>query len=56
MESCSEAGKVNISGATYQMIQSQFDCEYRGKVHAKNKGEVDMYFVSAEKYDLQKVA
>ena len=45
MESNSEAGKINISGATYELIQSQFECIYRGKIQAKNKGEVDMYFV-----------
>ncbi len=45
MESSGEAGKVNISGATYNYVKEYFDCEYRGKIKAKNKGEVDMYFV-----------
>jgi class 3 adenylate cyclase len=45
MESSGEAGKVNISGATYELVKDHFDCTYRGKVHAKNKGEIDMYFV-----------
>jgi class 3 adenylate cyclase len=45
MESSGEAGKVNISGETYQIIKEQFRCTHRGKVKAKNKGEVDMYFV-----------
>jgi class 3 adenylate cyclase len=45
MESSGEAGKVNISGATYELVKDHFHCTYRGKVHAKNKGEVDMYFV-----------
>jgi class 3 adenylate cyclase len=45
MESGGEVGKVNISGNTYQLIKDQFKCEYRGKVAAKNKGMVDMYFV-----------
>ncbi|MCU0446385.1 MAG: YfiR/HmsC family protein [Microscillaceae bacterium] len=45
LESSGEVGKVNISGETYQLVQNQFACEYRGKVNAKGKGEVDMYFV-----------
>jgi|GEM_PF-1283909 len=45
MESSSEAGKINISGTTYELVKDQFSCSYRGKVVAKNKGEVDMYFV-----------
>lgn len=45
MESAGEVGKVNISGETYKYIQEYFECEYRGKIEAKNKGEIDMYFV-----------
>ena len=45
MESAGEIGKVNISGETYKHIEPYFDCEYRGKIVAKNKGEIDMYFV-----------
>jgi class 3 adenylate cyclase len=49
MESGGEANKVNISGGTYELIKDHFVCEYRGKLNAKNKGYVDMYFVSAPK-------
>ncbi len=45
MESAGEIRKVNISGDTYKHIEEYFDCEYRGKIEAKNKGEIDMYFV-----------
>lgn len=45
MESSGEAGKINISGSTYGLVKDQFLCEHRGKVQAKNKGEIDMYFV-----------
>jgi len=45
MESSGEAGKVNISGSTYELVKNDFNCIYRGKIQAKNKGEVDMYFV-----------
>ncbi|MFN8299126.1 MAG: adenylate/guanylate cyclase domain-containing protein [Chitinophagales bacterium] len=45
MQQESEAGKVNISGATYELVKDKFACVYRGKHEAKNKGEIDMYFV-----------
>lgn len=45
MESSGEAGKINISGNTYNLVKDRFNCIYRGKVTAKNKGEIDMYFV-----------
>ncbi len=45
MESAGEIGKVNISGDTYEHIKDYFDCEYRGKIEAKNKGQIEMYFV-----------
>lgn len=40
-----EAGKINISGATFEKIKDEYQCIYRGKIKAKNKGEIDMYFV-----------
>ncbi len=45
MESSGEAGRVNISAYTYDLIREEFECEYRGKVEAKGKGQIDMYFV-----------
>lgn len=45
MEQNSEAGMINISGSTYELVKDKFTLEYRGKIEAKNKGMVDMYFV-----------
>jgi class 3 adenylate cyclase len=45
MESSGEVGKVNISGATYELVKDKFVCTHRGAIQAKNKGEVEMYFV-----------
>jgi len=45
MEQNSISGKINITSATYELIKSTFNCSYRGKLPAKNKGEIDMYFV-----------
>ena len=46
MESSGEAGKINISGTTYEFVREFFDCEYRGKMPVKYKGELEMYFVN----------
>jgi adenylate cyclase len=45
MQQSSEPNKINISGATYELVKDKFACVYRGKLEAKNKGEIDMYFV-----------
>ncbi len=45
MEQNSLGGKVNISSQTWQLVKDNFRTEARGKLHAKNKGEIDMYFV-----------
>lgn len=48
VESNGQAGRVNISETTYRLVKYKFECEYRGKVEAKNKGVIDMYFVNKE--------
>jgi class 3 adenylate cyclase/Tfp pilus assembly protein PilF len=48
MEQNSDAGRINISGSTYELVKDKFNCEYRGKIPAKNKGEIDMYFVLSD--------
>ena len=45
MEQNGSPGKLNISSSTYNIIKDTFSCTYRGKIHAKNKGELDMYYV-----------
>jgi class 3 adenylate cyclase len=45
METTCEEGKVNISGATHALVKDRFRYTYRGKIEAKNKGEIEMYFV-----------
>ena len=48
LESSGEAGKINISGGTYEYVKDKFVCTHRGKIEAKNKGQIDMYFVEHE--------
>lgn len=45
MESKAEVGRVNVSHSTYLEIKEYFICTPRGKLVAKNKGLIDMYFV-----------
>jgi class 3 adenylate cyclase/CheY-like chemotaxis protein len=46
MEKTGHVGMVNISGVTYEYIKDFIDCDYRGKIEAKNIGKIDMYFVN----------
>jgi len=48
VEANSDPGKVNISETTYNLIKYSFQCTHRGKVEAKNKGLLDMYYVERE--------
>jgi class 3 adenylate cyclase len=47
MESSGAVGKVNISEATYSLVEDKFTCTYRGQVEAKGKGNLGMWFVEA---------
>jgi adenylate cyclase len=47
MESSGEVGKVNISGSTYELVKDKFSCIHRGKIEAKGKGVIEMYFVES---------
>jgi len=48
MEQNSETGKINVSQVTYELVQDKFEFVHRGKVKAKNKNEIDMYFLNTE--------
>jgi class 3 adenylate cyclase/uncharacterized protein HemY len=52
MESSGEPGKINISQTTYELVKDTpiangITFTHRGKITAKGKGEIDMYFVNA---------
>lgn len=48
MESNGEPGQINISAATYELIKDDYECTHRGKIYAKNVGDIDMYFLGEE--------
>lgn len=45
MEQQCEPGRVNISETTYGLVKYDFNCQSRGKIPVKNKGEMEMYYV-----------
>jgi class 3 adenylate cyclase len=51
MESSGEVGKVNVSESTYNLTQDVFSFTYRGKIEAKGKGEISMYFAERKDND-----
>ncbi|MEO5646879.1 MAG: adenylate/guanylate cyclase domain-containing protein [Chitinophagaceae bacterium] len=55
MESNGAPGQVNISAPLYDIVKSKYACTYRGKIYAKNLGEIDMYFVNNEELELNLV-
>jgi class 3 adenylate cyclase len=44
METSGEVGKVNVSESTYNLTQDMFNFTFRGKIAAKGKGDISMYF------------
>lgn len=45
MEQYSEAGRINVSQNTYELVKNEFGFEYRGEVEVKGKGAMKMYYV-----------
>jgi histidine kinase len=49
MEQQSEPGKINVAISTYELTNHRVEYIYRGKIEAKNKGPLEMYFVQGLK-------
>jgi class 3 adenylate cyclase len=47
-EQC-DPGRVNVSEDAYWLAKYEFDWQHRGKIAAKNKGMMDMYYVTGIK-------
>lgn len=52
MEAAGEAGKINISANTYEMVKDFFECEFRGKLDIKHGDEMEMYYITGIKKEL----
>jgi guanylate cyclase len=49
MESHSEAGKIQITKHTYGMLKDEFECEPRGTISVKGKGEMETWYLLTQK-------
>jgi guanylate cyclase len=49
MESHGVSGAIQITRATYELIQDEFVCEPRGTVNVKGKGEMEVWVVMSAK-------
>ncbi|MBS1653345.1 MAG: adenylate/guanylate cyclase domain-containing protein [Bacteroidetes bacterium] len=49
MQQNGEPGRINISGTTRELVKHRFNCTYRGRIDAKHKGLIDMYYVEGKK-------
>ena len=45
MESHGAAGRIQITRATYQLLADEFECEQRGTINVKGKGEIDTWYL-----------
>jgi adenylate cyclase len=45
MESSGTAGRIQITRATYDLIEDEFVCEPRGTISVKGKGEMETWYL-----------
>jgi len=49
MESHGDAGVIQVTRATYELIKNDFACEFRGTLTIKGKGEMEVWCVNGPK-------
>ncbi len=49
MESTGEAGKIQLTAATYERVKDEFECSERGTIEVKGKGEMATWFLTGRK-------
>ena len=49
MESHGAGGSIQITRSTYDLIRDEFECEPRGTMYIKGKGEMETWFVLGER-------
>jgi guanylate cyclase len=45
MESHGTPGRIQITRATYELLADEFECEPRGSIAVKGKGEVEAWYL-----------
>jgi guanylate cyclase len=51
MESHGTPGRIQITGATYELLADEFECEPRGTIAVKGKGEVEAWYLIGPRGD-----
>jgi adenylate cyclase len=51
MESHGTAGRIQITRATYELLADEFECERRGTIAVKGKGEVEVWYLVGPRDD-----
>jgi guanylate cyclase len=51
MESEGIAGSIQVAPATYELIRDRFDCEPRGVISVKDKGEMNTYLLNSKRLE-----
>ena len=51
MESHGTPGRIQITRATYELLADEFDCESRGTIAVKGKGEVEAWYLIRPRSD-----
>jgi guanylate cyclase len=51
MESHGTPGRIQITEATYELLRSEFECEPRGTVDVKGKGEIQTWYLLGPRAD-----
>jgi guanylate cyclase len=45
MESYGAPGRIQITRPTYELLADEFDCEPRGTITVKGKGEIEAWYL-----------
>jgi adenylate cyclase len=45
MESAGTANRIQITRATYELLGDEFDCEVRGTIPVKGKGDMETWYL-----------
>jgi guanylate cyclase len=51
MESHGTPGRIQITSATYELLADEFECEPRGTIAIKGKGEVEAWYLIGPRGD-----
>jgi guanylate cyclase len=51
MESHGMPGRIQITAATYELLADEFECEPRGTIAVKGKGEIEAWYLIGPRHD-----